>query len=57
MNLEYKQVIPVGDPYDLVVCGGGSSGIPAALHKGCVARNEIAPADVLGPRLFQGDVH
>lgn len=28
----------------------------AALHAGCVARNEIAPADVLGPRLFEGDV-
>ena len=28
----------------------------AALHAGCVARNDIAPADVLGPRLFEGDV-
>jgi L-alanine-DL-glutamate epimerase-like enolase superfamily enzyme len=28
----------------------------AALHTGCVARNEMAPADVLGPRLFEGDV-
>jgi L-alanine-DL-glutamate epimerase-like enolase superfamily enzyme len=28
----------------------------AALHTGCVARNDIAPADVLGPRLFEGDV-
>jgi L-alanine-DL-glutamate epimerase-like enolase superfamily enzyme len=28
----------------------------AALHTGCVSRNEIAPADVLGPRLFEGDV-
>jgi muconate cycloisomerase len=28
----------------------------AALHTGCVARNEIAPADVLGPRLFEEDV-
>ena len=28
----------------------------AALHTGCVARNDVAPVDTLGPRLFEGDV-
>jgi len=26
----FTRDIPIGDPYDLVVCGGGPSGIPAA---------------------------
>lgn len=30
-TLDFSQQIPIGDAYDLIVCGGGPSGIPAAL--------------------------
>ena len=30
-GLQYEKQIPIGDHYDLIVCGGGPSGIPAAL--------------------------
>lgn len=30
-TLGFEKSIPIGEPYDLIVCGGGPSGIPAAL--------------------------